>query len=318
MSWLRISDKALYLMEGGTDKYIDKVAFSSTEPAKIKDFPNYWFTQADTRPTTIIAENGNILLPKSFSDLNFLKLLELPINNKFYKQLKECRSLDSVIKKFYELIGGFSNEFFLYEYNYKTLDNKKVIQNVKKTFFLLPPKISNRSNVKFYADRDLRQFFPDLDFQETKPPYFREEPSFASDIFLSLIFNCELTIIPRLIKFSLDDKNIRVELTFQDLRIKDSVTQAVDIQTLDKALLPITLTEIELSLESDILDVLNTQWGINVIPSGSFGKDDFIGYKTLGKNFTFIDYMDAIAIKTLSDWDWEGKFAFIKKRRIET
>jgi hypothetical protein len=298
MSWLKLTRKALYLMEGGTENYIDKVEFASVkdgDPLKIKEFPYGWFSSVVTRPKTIIVDKSEP--PKShssFSDLAFLKLFEIPINRQFYDELKKCRSLDAVLKKFYALMGGFSSDFFKYSMGDQ---------------YLLPPSVSSSSDSEYYTDKDLSQSFPEIDFQEPEPDYYREEPSF-DEIFLPLIWRNKVTLIPKLEPFSTTDTNIRVKLTFRKQQIE--VREALDIKTLDIALQPKAFSK-----PTNIFKYLEDNWKIPITRVNSNGNN-FPANPDIslidGENYTFADIMDAIADSTMSDWDWSGRRAVIKQR----
>jgi hypothetical protein len=290
MSWLKVTKKALYLMQGGTDNYIDKVEFTpQSAPKEIKDFPYFWFSSKVTRPKTVIADKDDS--PRSFSDLKFLKLFELPVNKQFYDELKNCRSLDAVLKKFYVLIGGFSDSFFKYD----------------EIHYLLPPSISNSSDSEYYVDRNLSQSFPDLDFQEFEPDYDRKEPSFFDEIFLPLIWRNKVTILPKLEPFLPSDKNIRIKLTFKQQKLE--VRESVDIQILDASLQPKAFTK-----PSNIFDFLEHTWKIPITRVGKEFPANVDISLIKDEKYTFTDIMDAIADSTMSDWDWSGRRAVIKQR----
>lgn len=298
MSWLKLTEKAIYLMEGGTDYYIDRVEFTKKEGEgesglEIKKFPYRWFSSIVTRPRTIIVDKekvdreNNVVPSKPFSNLNFLKLFELPVNREFFDELKRCKNLDAIINKFYELMGGFSDDFFNFEYD-------------GKDYYLLPPNITSSTN-EFYNDRELT--FPNIDFHEQEPDYAREEPSFA-EIFLPLVWRSKLTVRPVLERFPPTTSNVRVNLVFIPQPRPGVVTQPMDLQTLDRALEPKVFDP-----SGNIYDYLQNTWEIGVIP---FVAENQINVPLVGRIVTFTDVMDAIAVGYDAVWDWQGNFAFLK------
>ncbi|MGB7059977.1 MAG: hypothetical protein WBD58_19890, partial [Geitlerinemataceae cyanobacterium] len=51
MAWIKLTSKALYLMAGGTNQYIDKVDLGAANNGEYQiDFPTYWFQGQDAPP----------------------------------------------------------------------------------------------------------------------------------------------------------------------------------------------------------------------------------------------------------------------------
>ncbi len=68
MSWLKLTSKALYLMQGGTEQYISKVALKSTDKSTILDVPLDWFTGATSDlPRTMLVDMQAAVEPAQFT-----------------------------------------------------------------------------------------------------------------------------------------------------------------------------------------------------------------------------------------------------------
>jgi N-acetylmuramoyl-L-alanine amidase len=67
MSWLKLTSKALYLMQGGTEQYISKVALDSTGNSTTLDVPLDWFTGSTSNlPRTMIVDVQASVEPAQF------------------------------------------------------------------------------------------------------------------------------------------------------------------------------------------------------------------------------------------------------------
>ncbi|MDB9314250.1 hypothetical protein PN462_14145 [Spirulina sp. CS-785/01] len=61
MSWLQITTEALYLMQGGSNKYLEKVDLETgSETEKRLDFPLAWFQEGDDIPRSAIVSFENL------------------------------------------------------------------------------------------------------------------------------------------------------------------------------------------------------------------------------------------------------------------
>jgi N-acetylmuramoyl-L-alanine amidase len=68
MSWLKLTSKALYLMQGGTEQYISKVALESKDNSTILDVPLDWFTGSTSNlPRTMLVDMQASVEPAQFS-----------------------------------------------------------------------------------------------------------------------------------------------------------------------------------------------------------------------------------------------------------
>jgi N-acetylmuramoyl-L-alanine amidase len=67
MSWLKLTSKALYLMQGGTEQYIGKVALESTGNSTTLDVPLDWFTGSTSNlPRTMLVDMQATVEPAQF------------------------------------------------------------------------------------------------------------------------------------------------------------------------------------------------------------------------------------------------------------
>ncbi len=289
MSWLKLTSAALYLMEGGTDAYIDKTKIQYIDDQKIglKKFPNRWFSSKLQRPKTLILDLNDNNEVKPFCDLNFLKLLEIPISRDSFKDLEMSQSIPDIFTRFFGLMGEFSDEFFQYKEEYK----------------ILPPLLTFPDRA--YEKKPLT--FPVIDYQDGLVDYLRKEPSFG-DIILWMAWKEKLTIRPFLNKFSQDptvDRNIRVELKFVDQPLPSIATQAVSLETLEKALVPkpYIINDDDTQL-FDVLDFLASDRKIAVNVAN--GVEDRKARIRLLGNVTFTEIMDSVASTLGLKWDWQG------------
>lgn len=68
MSWLKLTSKALYLMHGGTEQYISKVALESKDNFTILDVPLDWFTGSTSNlPRTMLVDTQATVEPAQFT-----------------------------------------------------------------------------------------------------------------------------------------------------------------------------------------------------------------------------------------------------------
>jgi len=289
MSWLKLTSQAFYLMEGGTDQYIDKVEIENLSDDKVgfKDFPKQWFTSKLQRPRTLIVDLEDNKIARPFCDFDFLKLFEIPISKPSFENLKKSQSIPEVFDRFFDLMGGFSNEFFQYKLEYR----------------ILPPLLTFPDRV--HENKPLT--FPVIDFRDDEADFSRKEPSFA-EIMLWLAWKEGLTIRPFLNKFSPDpaiDRNIRVELKFIDQPLPAIATQAVSLETLENALIPkpynIDNDDPQLF---DVLDFLAIDRKIAVNIANDL-TDRRARIRLLG-DVTFTEIMDKLASTLNLKWDWQG------------
>lgn len=69
MAWLKLTSEALYLMQGGTNLFIDKVDLKDHNTAKeelILDVPKDWFRRGDV-PKTMVIDVGSTAKPEKIS-----------------------------------------------------------------------------------------------------------------------------------------------------------------------------------------------------------------------------------------------------------
>ena len=289
MSWLKLTSEALYLMEGGTDAYIDKAMIQSLDDQKkvLPSFPNRWFASSLQRPKTLIVNLNDDKPVIPFCNFSLLKLFEIPISHPAFKNLEMSQSIPEIFERFFGLMGGFSNEFFQYRGVYQ----------------ILPPLLTFPDRA--YSKKTLS--FPVIDYQDSKTDYLRKEPSFG-DIILWLTWKEKLTIRPFLNKFSPNpaiDKNVRIELKFIEQPLPSIATQAVSLETLEKALEPrpydIANDDAQLF---EVLDFLARDRNIAVnVPNDLTDRRAKI--RLLG-DVTFTEIMDSLASTLGLRWDWQG------------
>jgi hypothetical protein len=293
MSWLKLTSGFLYLMQGGTDLYIDKVkilqsgADANKVNGEIKEFPHRWFTSSLQRPKTIVVnldeEIDGIHKVLPFSE-KLLKYFEVPVSSQLYEELKKCQKVSELIDTFDRLVGGFSDDFFTYE-------GKKV----------LPPSVA------FNDDAPVKGF-PKFDYKTDDPDYDEAEPSFAS-ILLQVVYSSGLTVKP-LLDSSAPAKSIRVKLNFFESDLSVSDTEAVELQTLDLSLKAVDF-QINDQTISEIKKSIKDNWGIpveiSVAPPGLGSKISL----ELMREVTFTTVMNAISRKLEGVWGWDGNTAFI-------
>ena len=298
MSWLKLTAGYFYLMKGGADQYIDRVKIEQTSSGDgkikgtIEEFPHEWFESAIQRPKTIVVnldeeQDGKSKL-EPFTKAQFLKRFEVPVSYEFFESLKTSSKISELIKKFEETVGTrFSDEFLTYT---------DPISN--KSWNIL-------SRIKYREDFDVKSF-PLNPINSSDPDADEEEPSFAEEIFLQIIWNSGFTVKPYLRNNPNEESEIRIEL-FIDAKPKGSPSSAQrpTISTLEKAVKPQ-----EFKRENDnkslpaVLNQLPTARGIVVnFPAGL--SETSAEFNFNGK-LTFTDVMDTITSNTGTFWDWDG------------
>lgn len=302
MSWLKLTAGHLYLMKGGSDQYIDKVKIdhSSVEDEKIqgsiKEFPQEWFTSASQRPKTIIVnleeERDGVSRLDSFSKVQILRRFEIPVSYQFFEELKTSTKISQLIKKFEEVVGmKFSDEFLNYT------------NSAGKTWKIV-------SSIKYSRDFEIESC-PMNPTNPNDPDADEEEPPFATEVFLPVIWSSGFTIKPYLTSNPEEDSTIRIELRIEQPRASLSL-RPVSIATLEKAVKPQTFTrKDENKIVKDVLQQLSDKRGIAINASpdmqGSNAEFNFSGQLTL------TDVMDTIASTHGAFWDWQGDSAFIRR-----
>lgn len=298
MSWLKLTSGSLYLMQGGSNLYLDKAKIHQNGEddgklfGELKEFPYRWFTSSFQRPRTLVVnldeETDGVPRVSSFSN-KLLRYFEVPISFALYEQLKSCQKVSDLITTFDANVGGFTDDFFRYE-------QRKV----------LPPSIT------YIGDSGDTQItgFPAFNYKPNDPDYDEAEPSFAN-ILLPVVWNTGLTVKP-VLSSSTNADSIRVDLILLKSDLSVTTTEAVTLQTLDLSLKYVDL-QIEDKALKDVLKLLRDSWTIPVNLSSSetaiVNKKISVGF---GGNITFVTAMNAICRNLNSVWGWTGNTAFIQ------
>ena len=278
--WLLLTNKYLYLTENGRKRYVDRVEIRDE---MIESFPTFWFSSKLQRPTKhIIDLDGREI--DQFSPIEKLRIFEVPINRRLYEQLKISRSLGDLLKVFLENNRRFSDEFNTWRYKVP-----EVTDTIE--FKILQFNLTGK-NIESITDLSL----PNLNIPDDQPSY-----SFSS-IFLTEVWKKELTIRPFL-EYSVDTKDAKVELVFQD---KPNLGSGFDTR-------PIKLGVLEESLNPKQYDSSLTlrknldKWKIPVIIRGDL-PDELENFEEI-TNFTKL--MQIIEFKFGGVWDWSGDTVYL-------
>ena len=116
MSWLKLNNDALFLMKGGDSTYIDKVEIKPAiidgkDVEVIKYFPGVWFKSVQWPRTIVVNTDKSGEGTESFSNLSILRMLAIPIDKRFYKELSKAKKIPDLIEKFNELNCDYSDNF---------------------------------------------------------------------------------------------------------------------------------------------------------------------------------------------------------------
>jgi len=294
MSWLKLTASNLYLMKGGSDKYIDRVRLitqplgaSNTLEGYINEFPHEWFLDEAQRPKTIIVNtleerNGAPTLNPCTSSI-LLRRFETPVSYKLYEELSKSKDISDLILKFENSIGyRFTDEF--------------------STFYLDGRPLKIISRIKSQGNIEIKKFPVnpinpnDLDFDQ-------EEPSFIS-ILLELIWDAGYTIKPYLLNNPNFDDKISVELLVSEPQSPVG-PQRVSAETLEKAALPIKFIRKEENQKLfQVLKQLSDERGISVNCSNDI-SNQYLDNIFEGQ-LTFTAVMDIISSAQGALWDWQG------------
>jgi hypothetical protein len=291
-------------MKGGSDQYIDRVKIEQTSREEekikgfIKEFPHEWF-ESEQSPGTIVTkldeEQGGTSKLRSFTKTQILKRFDVPVTYKSFDNLAKSSKLSELISTFEKTIGTrFSDEFF--------------------TFYIDPtnPKTSKSWNVvskiKYTKDLDIDNFPPNP-INPIDPDAEEEEPSFADEILLQIVWSSGHTIKPYLRNNpnEEDETEIRVELLIDEKpKGSPSSAQRPTISTLEKAVTPQEFERLsENKSLAAVLDQLSSARNIVVNYPADLATISAELYNFKGK-LTFTDVMDTIASNTGTFWDWDG------------
>lgn len=297
MSWLLINQNGFFLMKGGNDKYIDKVDLEDINingtslTSKISNFPNFWFDSIQA-PRTIKIKRNETQVINVFSNLELLKILEIPVNRKVIFELKRQDGINNMLKRYFEIIGDYSLSTF---YRY---------QNTHK---VLPIKFSVNREIRTNKIKLDSSFFDNIDDNVN---YDIANPKF-SDIFLEAVYDAGITIRPYFTDY-IENETIRPLLYFIKQPAPDLITRPVFTETLEKALLPVTYSLSSTTL-SDILQYLLDTWKIAVNPTFDIWANPRPTPMTFSGKVSFTEVMDTIATIHSAFWDWQGSTVFLKK-----
>jgi hypothetical protein len=291
-----------YLMQGGTELFLDKADLKSssipgTTTSYTMQLPRRWFAPDQFRPGTILIKLQDSKNYKSFREYvdGPFAIFKVPFSKDDYDEFlkPENQKLSKLFNKIYELAGDFPSTFPANSISY----------------IFVPPE---------YENKPLK--FPYITFiteDITKDPFTDgfNEPS-TGEILMWVTWSMGLTPRPRLIRPIQDNlKDQRYSLAFIPRPQPELSTQPTSIATLAKA---VTIFDLEDDVFKkpknfgDILTNLYEKAKIQVIaPSSLTNQSVKWNLQTDPKDpedspkMTFVEIMDTIATLLEATWDWQ-------------
>jgi hypothetical protein len=295
MTYFRLTKKAWYLMQGGTELYLDKADLTSTPATgsyKIK-LPKHWFRQGQPPvenkflPGTLqikldLDTEENQPLPFREPQVGALSIFSIPVNKDFYNEFKGKKNLPELLNQIYSLISKFPRSF---------------PDNFLSYIFIPPSHESLQLKFPYIA------FTKDISQDEFKNGL--NDPSLG-EVLLWVTWLMGLTPRPCLLRSSRQNNYQGYLLNFIPHPQPELASQPTTMATLEKAFNPFSY---EFSgkpkMLAEVLASINKEIDIQVNALPSLSNQSIT--LTFSDKVTFTEVMDAIANFLEATWDWQNE-----------